>query len=378
MDSHASTERSSQILSTTSQHPLALQPTGARAAVGPVTGLNDAKVTVGIPTFNRAHWLKDSIESVLAQSYTRFHIIVSDNASTDETPDVVKSFDDRRITYIRSDHNIGSVANVNQLIGLADTEYVVILPDDDFFYPGYLEAAVGLFDQFDSLGAVHSAFNHVDARARVIGRVDPVRCRSRMMIERSDQLLERLMVTGRWLCFASVMYRTEALIASGGLNEDLGHFVDHDMWMQLALHWDFGYLAEPLVGQRDHARTVSWQIVTDNGFQPNTPEAARLYAELALQRRTSFINKAGFEPERADRLRALATLQSIVDLAHAKLPSREVASRLAQLVRAYPRILSRPAFWRLLAAQSGARRVRTLLTGARHRQSGSAKALSDC
>jgi glycosyltransferase involved in cell wall biosynthesis len=378
MNPRTSTDGRSQEFSTISRHRFAPQPSGAQAVVRPVTGIDDAKVTVGIPTFNRAHWLRESIESVLAQSYTRFHIIVSDNASTDETPDVVRSFGDRRITYLRSEHNIGSVANVNRLIGLADTEYVVILPDDDFFYPGYLEAAVGLFDQFDSLGAVHSAFNHVSARARVIGRVDPVPCRSRMMIERSDQLLERLMVTGRWLCFASVMYRTEALTAIGGLHEDLGHFVDHDMWMQLALHWDFGYLAEPLVGQRDHARTVSWKIVTDNGFEPNTLEASRLYAELALQRRTDFIDKAGFEPERADRLRALATLQSIVDLAHEQLPSREVVSRLARLVRGYPRILSRPAFWRLVAAQSGARRVYALLTGARHAQAGSAKALSDC
>lgn len=326
--------------------------------------MDNAKVTVGIPTFNRAHWLKESIESVLAQSYTRFHIIVSDNASTDETPDVVRSFGDQRITYVRSEHNIGQIANMNRLIGLANSEYFVILPDDDFFYPGYLEAAVGLFDQFDSLGVVHSAFNHIDARARVVGRVDTVRCRSRTMIERSGPLLERLMVTGSWLCFASIMYRTEALIATGGLHEDLGHFCDHDMWMQLALHWDFGYLAEPLVGQRDHARTVSWKIVTENGLEPNTPEASQLYADLALQRRTDFIDTAGLGPKRADRLRALATLQSIVDLAHAQLPSKEVASRLARLTRAYPRILSRPAFWRLVAAQSGARRVRALLNGA--------------
>jgi len=325
--------------------------------------MDDPKVTVGIPTFNRAHWLRDSIESVLAQSYTRFHIIVADNASTDETPDVVRSFGDPRITYVRSEHNLGPVANMNRLIGLADTKYFVILPDDDFFYPGYLEAAVGLFEQFDNLGVVHSAFNHVDARARVIGRIDPVRCRSRMMIEQSDRLLERLMVSGAWLCFASIMYRTDALIATGGLHEDLGHFCDRHMWMQLALHWDFGYLARPLVGQRDHAQEISWKIVKEHGLEPNTPEASRLYAELALQRRMNFIDTAGLEPERADRLRALATLQSIVDLAHAQLPSRDVASRLARLARAYPRILSRPAFWRLVAAQSGARRVRALLSG---------------
>ena len=327
-----------------------------------VSGMDHANVTVGIPTYNRPQWLREAIESVLAQSYTRFRIIVSDNASTDETPDVVRSFGDRRITYVRSERNVGPVANMNRLIGLADTKYFVILPDDDFFYGGYLEAAVGLFERFEGLGVVHSAFNHVDARRRVIRRVDPVRCRSRMMIERSEQLLERLMVSGWWLCFASIMYRTEALIATGGLDQDLGHFCDRHMWMQLALQWDFGYLAEPLVGQRDHARTLSWKIATENGLEPNTPEASRLYADLGFQRRADFIDNAGLAPERAQRLRALATLQSIVDLAHEQLRSREVASRLAGLVRAYPRILLRPALWRLVAAQSGARRGRALLT----------------
>jgi hypothetical protein len=340
------------------------QPTGAQAAVRPPTAVDDPKVTVGIPTFNRAEWLRGAIESVLAQSYTRFHIIVSDNASTDETPDVVRAFGDPRITYVRSEQNLGAVGNINRLIGLADTEYVVLLPDDDFFYAGYLEAAVGLLDRFDNVGVVHSAFNHVDADKRVIRQVDALRCRSRWTIERSDRLLERLMVASWWLCFASTMYRTDALVAAGGLCEDRGYFCDHDLWLQLASKWDFGYLAEPLVGQRDHAHTVSWKIVTENGLEPGTIEAAQLYANIGLQLRMNFIDNAGFEPARADRLRALATLQSIVDLAHEQLPSSEVAARLARLVRAYPRILSSPGFWRLVAAQCGARRVRAMLTTA--------------
>ena len=52
------------------------------------------KLTVGIPTFNRARWLRETIDSVLAQTYTDFRVIVSDNASDDDTPDVVRSFDD--------------------------------------------------------------------------------------------------------------------------------------------------------------------------------------------------------------------------------------------------------------------------------------------
>ena len=67
------------------------------------------KLTVGIPTFNRAAWLRESIESVLAQTFTSFRLIVSDNASDDDTPEVVRSFGDERIDYVRSERNVGAI-----------------------------------------------------------------------------------------------------------------------------------------------------------------------------------------------------------------------------------------------------------------------------
>ena len=68
---------------------------------------------------------------------------MSDNASDDDTPDVVRSFDDGRIDYVRSERNIGAIGNINRLIALADTDFLVLLPDDDVLYPGHLDATVG-------------------------------------------------------------------------------------------------------------------------------------------------------------------------------------------------------------------------------------------
>ncbi len=76
----------------------------------------EPKVIVGIPTFNRAAWLGEAIESVLAQNSTDFRLLVSDNASDDETPEVVRSFQDfpPRTVYLRSTTNI-ALANLNRL-----------------------------------------------------------------------------------------------------------------------------------------------------------------------------------------------------------------------------------------------------------------------
>ena len=69
------------------------------------------KLTVGIPTYNRSGLLREAIESVLAQTFTDFRLIVSDNASDDDTPEVVRSFDDERIDYLRTERNIGPIGN---------------------------------------------------------------------------------------------------------------------------------------------------------------------------------------------------------------------------------------------------------------------------
>ena len=78
---------------------------------------------------------------------------MSDNASDDETPDVVASFADPRIDYIRSDRNIGMIANFNRVIHHAETPFLVLLPDDDLLYPDYLRSVVDVLSNHASVGA---------------------------------------------------------------------------------------------------------------------------------------------------------------------------------------------------------------------------------
>ena len=101
-----------------------------------------AEVTVGIPTYNRSQLLKRSIASVLRQSYRDFKLIVSDNASDDDTASVVASFRDPRLVYRPLERNIGRAGNFNRLIDLAETEFVVLMGDDDQLRPEHLSCTV--------------------------------------------------------------------------------------------------------------------------------------------------------------------------------------------------------------------------------------------
>ena len=326
-----------------------------------------AKVTVGIPTFNRAGWLRESIESVLAQTFADFRLIVSDNASDDDTPEVVRSFDDERIHYVRSERNVGPVGNSRRLISLTETEFLVLLPDDDVLYPGHLAATIDVLQRFDSVGLVHSAFEFRDAESRVVRRVEPLESRSPVRIDRSDRALEYLMVSDWGLCFPSVAYRTKALLEAGGLREEQGPFGDRQLWMRIALDWDFGYVAKPLVGFRTHPDTWTRNIGVQHGVTSEGRELYRVHLQTLFQQRMDFLDDAPLEPRRTKRLRALTKLQLLVKTAWG-LPWSEAAMRLANLVRTYPRIVLRPELWHLALAQVGGRHVRSAIRRAPARQ----------
>lgn len=323
--------------------------------------MSTAKITVGIPTFNRSGFLKETIETVLAQTFTSFRLIVSDNASVDDTPDVVRSFSDERIEYVRSARNVGAIGNLNRLIALTETEYLVLLPDDDALYPGHLAAAVELLERFETVGLAHTAWDQIDARSRVIRRVKPLMSFSPVRIDRRDRALDWLMVSGWGPCFSSIAYRTKAIVEAGGFREREEPFGDRQMWMRIALDWDFGYIAKPLAQFRTHAQRMGESIVSRNGATSDAREHSRLFSEFNFQRRIDFLEDAPLDPRRTKRLRALATLKRLIDSANLGLPWREVAARLVNLVRTYPRIVLRPSLWRLVLAQLGGRRVHSAL-----------------
>lgn len=97
--------------------------------------------TIAIPTYNRAGMIKQTLESLRDQSFRDFEIIIGDNASTDETEEIVKMFSDLSIRYYKREKNIGPVANFNQLIEDSLGEVFVMHWDDDFLHKDFLGRA---------------------------------------------------------------------------------------------------------------------------------------------------------------------------------------------------------------------------------------------
>jgi glycosyltransferase involved in cell wall biosynthesis len=117
-------------------------------------------ITIGIPTFNRSAFLKCSLESAIAQSTPDCRIVVLDNASTDDTREVVEAFINQhgnRIHYQVNSTNIGSTPNFNRLAELCDTEYFCWLQDDDCLHQDFAKRALNAFNSSRQI-KVYSAF----------------------------------------------------------------------------------------------------------------------------------------------------------------------------------------------------------------------------
>jgi len=107
------------------------------------------RVTIGLPVYNGAKYLEAALDSILAQTFSDFELIISDNASTDNTEEICKRYSamDKRIRYYRNDKNLGAAPNFNQVFFLSSSEYFKWAAYDDIIEPEYLNKCVEVLDQ---------------------------------------------------------------------------------------------------------------------------------------------------------------------------------------------------------------------------------------
>jgi glycosyltransferase involved in cell wall biosynthesis len=315
---------------------------------------------VGIPTYNRSALLRVALESVLAQTYDDFRILVSDNASTDDTSDVVASYSDARIEYFRGDRNIGALGNYNRLIELARTELLMLLPDDDRLYPDYLASVVEVMRRHPSVGLVHTAFDEIDIDSNVRRHgVRAMKVKRGFAVEPGNRFLERSM-TSFPTCFSTVTCRTSAIREAGGMRAGEDLFGDVTLVLRIALKWDTAYVDRPLVGFRLHDATQTLALSAGGPGEAEARDRLLAYGHVFFDRRLLFLEEAELPRRTTTRYRALASLRFLVDRAGLGSPWRESWSSFLRIVRLYPPILFRRMAWHFIAAQSGGRTLRRI------------------
>jgi len=125
-------------------------------------------VTIILPTYERATYLREAIDSALAQTYGNFVLSIGDNSRTDATEQVVKEYDDPRIVYRRHPENLGQQGNWLWLIEHADTPFVASLHDDDVWCPEFLERTLPLIEDDPSVSMVFADYDLIDGDGRYL------------------------------------------------------------------------------------------------------------------------------------------------------------------------------------------------------------------
>lgn len=237
------------------------------------------KVSVCVPTFNRAAYLRESLPTLLRQDADDYEVLVVDNHSSDETPDVVRSFNDPRIRYVRNERNLGSRGNWNRCIELATGEYVAICHDDDLYAPAFISASRAFLDEHPTVGFVHSGFTLIDERglptrhflAYPTSRVLP-----------SADVFRSFLSEIHNVAFSSVMARRSAYLEVGPFETDF-LCADFDMWLRMAFRFDVGYLSRRLVLYRAHDDSTSRAVSPFRWYEENRQIVERAVAMAAPQ-----------------------------------------------------------------------------------------------
>lgn len=207
-------------------------------------------MSVVIPTHNRAETIERAIRSVLAQDVESLEVIVVDDASTDDTEQVIKALDDQRIRYIRHATNRGAPAARNTGIAAASGDLIAFQDSDDEWMPDKLAKQMQLFEADGSnVDIVYTGFWRQSLQARTY-------IPEHWVARREGNILQQLL-SGNFVSTQTMMLRRECFEKSRLFDERMPRFQDWELAIRLAKHYAFHLVDEPLVIVHETAGNIS-------------------------------------------------------------------------------------------------------------------------
>lgn len=210
--------------------------------------MKDAKVSIILPVYNAKEYIKDCIDSILAQTYQNFELIIGDDASTDNSIDICKQYDNPKIRIIKCEHNY--IRTCNTLLKFCNGDYIARMDADDIMLPNRIQKQVEILEKDKSLS---------------------LRCSNRLIIgtdERRDMWVENYvddfilrLFCGNFIPHSTVMIRTSFLRNLGiKYKSEYPYAEDYKMWSDIAMNGGTIYaIKEPLIKYRIHDSSISMQ-----------------------------------------------------------------------------------------------------------------------
>lgn len=219
-------------------------------------------VSIIIPTYNRAQYIGDALDSIMSQTYTNWECVVVDDGSTDNTELVVNAYEekDNRIKLFKRpiDFPKGCNGARNFGISLASGTYIAFCDDDDFWLPQKLKKQVPILQKYERVGLVTCDIEFVST--------DGVRS-GRLIHQTGNHgyVFKELLLKNR-LCMATPLLRRDVFDKVGEFNTDFTIYEDWEYWRRVSYYYEFYNVEEVLVCYRKHDKNTSL-IVTDDPLE---------------------------------------------------------------------------------------------------------------
>ncbi len=218
-------------------------------------------VSALIPTHNRAMLLEAALESIAAQKYRPLEVVIIDDGSTDDTPQVIaratSRFEERGIQVrpCRLDSKSGPAAARNEGLRAAQGSLVAFLDSDDLWHAGFVETLAALLERHSVCGAAFTGITTIDEDGHVTG----VRDQGILGDTPEGELatpIDLLAIRFPFVTLATMARRT-VLDDVGPFDESLALWSDADLWYRVAKKYDFAYTRTPLTSHRTHSGNIT-------------------------------------------------------------------------------------------------------------------------
>lgn len=244
------------------------------------------KITVLMPVYNCELYIKEAVDSVLNQTYTDFEFLIIDDASTDKTVSIIKSYNDSRIQLIEKPINSGYTISLNMGLELAKGKYIARMDGDDISFSERFAKQVAFLEMNPEV-VLCGAFYQVIGTDKV--------CNHPLT---HDEIKVKL-ITGCYIAHPTVMMRTSIFtMHSIEYNQNMEPAEDYDLWSRLVFLGKVANLGEVLLHYRLHSQQVSklrWQRQSEMARQIRTQMLQKLIPEMEIEFLLFNYSKSFFE-----------------------------------------------------------------------------------
>ncbi len=275
-----------------------------------------SQVSVIVPCYNYGRFLRECVESVLTQQGVDVRILIIDDASIDDTPQVASALagEDARVEYRRHTENRKHIATYNEGLDWASGDYTVLLSADDMLTPGSLARATRLMDVHPEVGFVYGAnIRLITGQPLQRPRTEAVDCEWQIW-DGLEWLENVFQERSTFIDSPEVVVRTQMYKILGGYRPELPHTADVEMWLRFAAHGAVGRVDADQAYYRVHGRNMHadlspttlhslqhWNAAFNTFFLhygDRLPDCARLQ-QLAAASLAPMALEAAYSPKRS-------------------------------------------------------------------------------